>query len=64
MPSYFLTIFFRGKVVIHTKMKSKKELETYMKKYCNENCLFYEDNSCNDIKCEAKEVWKALKKDK
>lgn len=44
----------------NNNVKSKKELESYMRKYCNEGCIFYEDNSCHDIKCEAKEVWKLL----
>ena len=39
-------------------INDKKE---YMKKLCNSSCVFYEDNSCHDIKCRAKEVWKQIR---
>ena len=40
--------------------RNNEELCEYMKQFCNENCIFFEDNSCRDIKCEAKEIWREI----
>ena len=42
--------------------RSNEELCKYMKQFCDENCIFFEDNSCRGIKCEAKEIWQEIHK--
>ena len=31
--------------------------EEIMKQYCNEDCIYYDDNSCRGVKCEYKAKW-------
>ena len=40
--------------------RNNEELCEYMERFCNENCIFFEDNSCRGIKCEAKEIWQEI----
>ena len=42
--------------------RNNEELCEYMKQFCNENCIFFEDNSCLGVKCEAKEIWQEIHK--
>ena len=42
--------------------RSNEELCEYMKRFCDENCIFFEDNSCRGVKCEAKETWQEIHK--
>ena len=52
---------YENEVSIKSRRNNEESCE-YMKQFCNKNCIFFEDNSCHGIKCEAKEIWQEIHK--